>query len=71
MSRNQSPPRYQFFILGLRLQPTSHSSERSMWRLSLEDPNTTERSGFKNLTELHAFLQAWMDDAIRREDEAP
>lgn len=67
MSRTQAPPHYQFFILSLRLQPTSRPGERPLWRLSLEDPNTAERSGFTNLNELNAFLQAWMDGRVSDE----
>ncbi len=56
--------RYQFFILGLRLREDSRPGELPSWRISLEDPHTAERSGFKTLAELDAFLQAWMDEWV-------
>lgn len=73
MSQNSDlpPPRYQFFVLGLWQEPGA----RPAWRISLEDPHTTERSGFKTLTELNAFLQVWMDKKagkkgdVQEEDE--
>ncbi len=62
MSHTHSQARRHSFVLGLWLQPGSRQGEQSAWRISLEDPNTTERSGFKTLAELDAFLQAWMDE---------
>lgn len=62
MSHAEPQPQHQFFILGLRLQPDSRPGGQPAWRISLEDPHTTERSGFKTLTELNAFLQVWMDE---------
>ena len=48
------------------MQPGSHVNGDSTWRISLEDPRTTERSGFKTLTELNAFLQVWMDEKAEK-----
>ena len=67
---NQPPQRYQFFILGLYMQPGSRPNGHSTWRISLENPRTTERSGFKTLTELNAFLQVWMDEKAGKEGDA-
>ena len=52
------------------LQPDSRPGGQPAWRISLEDPNTTERSGFKTLTELNAFLQVWMDEKAGKEGDA-
>ncbi len=66
-SHSDSPPRrHQFFILGLWLEP----GDRPAWRISLEDPHSTERSGFKTLTELNAFLQVWMDKKAGKKGDA-
>ena len=60
MSQNSDlpPPRYQFFVLGLWQEPGA----RPAWRISLEDPHTTERSGFTSLAALDAYLAAWMEE---------
>lgn len=52
------------------MQPPSHPGESSQCRISLEDPHTTERSGFKTLTELNAFLQVWMDQKAGKKRDA-
>lgn len=61
MSQNTMPPphRYQFFILGLWAQP-GRPGRSNTWRISLENPQTTERKGFTDPGELAAFLAAWM-----------
>lgn len=35
--------------------------DQPIWRLSLENPHTSERMGFKDLATLVAFLEQWMD----------
>jgi len=55
-----SPRRYNFFILGLWLQPGSQTGTPVDWRIVLEDPHTAERSSFKDVTELTTFLNEWM-----------
>jgi hypothetical protein len=70
MSHAEPQPQHQFFILGLRLQPGSRPGGQPAWRISLEDPHTTERSGFKTLTELNAFLQVWMDEKAGKKGDA-
>ena len=70
MSHTRPQPHHHFFILGLRLQPDSRPGRPPAWRISLEDPHTTERSGFKTLTEMNAFLQVWMDEKARKEGDA-
>lgn len=60
MSHHNEPSRYQFFILGLWRQPGAHPNRPTTWRFSLEDTQTAQRSGFRSLAELEAFLQAWM-----------
>jgi hypothetical protein len=65
MSHSHPPPNHQFFILGLRRQATIQPGELARWRISLEDSHTAERSGFRTLAELTAFLQAWMDERAK------
>jgi hypothetical protein len=61
MSLSETPaPRYQHFILQLRQELNLSASESPVWRLSLEDPRTGERKGFKNVEELAVFLEKWM-----------
>jgi len=64
---NQPPQRYQFFILGLYMQPGNRPGGQPRWRISLEDPRTTARSGFTTLAELDAFLSAWMEERMDSE----
>lgn len=49
------PLRHHSFILTLWLE----TAERPTWRLSLEDPHTGIRQGFKEIQELAQFLEAW------------
>ena len=75
MPHTELQPQHQFFILGLRLQTDRRPGGQPAWRISLEDPHTAERSAFKTLTELNAFLQVWMDEKagkkgdVHEEDE--
>jgi hypothetical protein len=68
MSQNPTPPapRYQFFILGLWAQSGKPGRPES-WRISLENPQTTERKGFTDPAELAAFLAAWMAERLSGE----
>ena len=70
MSHTEPQPQHQFFILGLRMQPDSRPGGQLAWRISLEDPHTTGRSGFTTLTELNAFLQVWMDKKAGKKGDA-
>ncbi|HSN78622.1 MAG TPA: hypothetical protein VL334_26425 [Anaerolineae bacterium] len=58
--------RYQFFVLGLWAQP-GQSGRPNAWRISLENPHTSERKGFTDLAELDAFLAAWMAERANGE----
>ncbi len=53
-------PHYQHFILLLRQELNLSAGESPVWRLSLEDPRSGERKGFKNVEDLAAFLNEWM-----------
>ncbi len=58
--KTDTPPRrYHFFILGLWLQPGRRPGGPAAWRYSLENPHTSERRGFKDVTELMTFLAEW------------
>ena len=37
--------------------------DQPIWRLSLENPHTSERMGFKDLEALVAFLEQWMGES--------
>lgn len=69
MSPTEPPSNHRFFILGLRLHAASRPGETPRWRISLEDPKTAERSGFRTLAELNAFLEAWMDARLEQEGD--
>jgi hypothetical protein len=56
---DKSPSHYQHFILLLR-QAQRTENEAPAWRLTLEDPRTGERKGFKGVDELAAFLKTWI-----------
>ncbi len=58
MSQNLEarPLRYHLVILCLWEE---RGGETPVWRFSLEDPQTSERRGFKTLDELTAFLWQW------------
>ncbi|HNB53194.1 MAG TPA: hypothetical protein PK530_14685 [Anaerolineales bacterium] len=61
MSSSETPtPRYHHFILQLRQELNQTAAESPVWRLSLEDPRTGERKGFRSVDEMAAFLKAWM-----------
>lgn len=54
--------RHRSFILALWQESGALPNAPPAWRISLEDPLTSERKGFTELAELDAFLNAWMDD---------
>lgn len=49
------PLRHHSFILSL----WQERDEPPVWRLSLEDPHTSVRRGFKEIQELARFLEEW------------
>lgn len=54
------PFRYHLFILSLWEESGRTPPDHPLnWRFSLENPHTSERIGFKNLTELTHFLDNW------------
>lgn len=59
------PLRHHSFILTLWLE----TAEPPTWRLSLEDPHTAVRRGFKEMQELVQFLEA--RTAVSLADELP
>ena len=40
------------------------------WRLSMQNPHTDERTGFQQVAELAAFLQAWMEEQSGQPDDS-
>lgn len=51
-------PRYHLFILTVWEEERS-AQGAARWRYSLEQSQSGERKGFKNLEELMAYLAAW------------
>ncbi|GMV33687.1 MAG: hypothetical protein DYG85_17065 [Chloroflexi bacterium CFX1] len=56
------PPRYHHYIL-LVWEERGADENHAAWRFSLQDSQTETRIGFKNLEELTAFLEKWMNDS--------
>ncbi|MCB8943531.1 MAG: hypothetical protein H6658_07230 [Ardenticatenaceae bacterium] len=61
MNREMSkrPLRHHSFILSLWLEGGNSPHSPPIWRMSLEDPNTSVRRGFKDTAELVRFLEEW------------
>ena len=57
------PPRHEAFILRLWQDGRGREDDQPVWRLSLENPHTSERMGFKDLEALVAFLEQWMGES--------
>jgi hypothetical protein len=55
-------PRYHHFVL-LVWEERDSEGRTVTWRFSLQDPHKEARTGFKNIEELIAFLESWMNDA--------
>lgn len=53
------PLRYYSFILSLWMESGPLPHAPPVWRISLEDPHSSERRGFKDLAELLRFLEEW------------
>lgn len=53
------PPRYHHFVL-LVWEERDAEGQHAAWRFSLQDSQKEERIGFKNLDELVAFLERWI-----------
>ena len=47
------------FILSLWLESGASPHSPPVWRISLEDPHTSVRRGFKEMAELVRFLEEW------------
>jgi hypothetical protein len=68
MSHFENPtPRYQHFILQLRQELIVSAGEFPVWRLSLENPHTGERKGFRTAEDLAGFLNEWMNTQSGKE----
>jgi hypothetical protein len=61
-SSSERPLRSHFFVLHLWEVRSSQMGGPSLWRLSVEDGQSGERKGFKNLATFVAFLEAWMQN---------
>lgn len=58
--KDNLPPRYTHFIL-LLWEERQAAAGPGAWRLSLEDPHSGRRVGFKDLQEMSDFLRNWMN----------
>ncbi len=56
------PPRYHHFVL-LLWEERGADGSHAAWRFSLQDSQKEARIGFKNLRELMAYLERWMNDS--------
>ncbi|GAB4577691.1 MAG: hypothetical protein Fur0022_04220 [Anaerolineales bacterium] len=65
-SSETSSSRYQHFILQLR-QEVMPTGKAPVWRLTLEDPHSGERKGFRTVEDLAAFLNEWMNSQTIKE----
>ena len=54
------PPVYHHFIL-LVWEERGADGQHVAWRFSLQDSRKEARIGFKNLQELTAYLEKWMN----------
>lgn len=54
------PPHYHHFVL-LLWEERGADGQHLTWRFSLQDSHKEMRIGFKNLEELTAFLEKWMN----------
>ena len=54
------PPRYHHFVL-LVWEERGADGQHVTWRFSLQDSQKEARIGFKNLNDLTAFLERWME----------
>ncbi|MBK8904762.1 MAG: hypothetical protein IPM53_26520 [Anaerolineaceae bacterium] len=61
------PLRHHSFILSL----WQERDEPPVWRMSLEDPHTSVRRGFKGMRELVQFLEEWtaVPPSLEQSDE--
>jgi len=53
------PPRYHHFVL-LVWEERDADGQHVTWRFSLQDSQKEARIGFKNLNDLTAFLERWI-----------
>jgi hypothetical protein len=56
---SKRPFQYHSFILSLWTEGGALPNDPPVWRISLEDPHTDQRRGFKDLAELMRFLEEW------------
>ncbi|MBE7534660.1 MAG: hypothetical protein HS124_02880 [Anaerolineales bacterium] len=64
------PPHYRHFVL-LVWEERGADGVHAAWRFSLQDSQKEERIGFKDLNELTAFLEKWMKDSSKSNDDLP
>lgn len=64
------PPGYRSYLLRF-WEERGEQSERTVWRLSLEDPLTDQRHGFASLEALVAWLQSEIAGPRNPADDAP
>ena len=63
MDTQRKPVRYHRFILIVWQESGALPNAPPVWRLSLENPHSGVRSGFKGLADFILYLQHWTDDS--------
>jgi hypothetical protein len=55
---HEEPPRYHAYMLRMWEMRSERPTQPSIWRFSLEDPETGQKRAFADLQSLTGFLQA-------------
>ncbi|MCO5182907.1 MAG: hypothetical protein M9928_02085 [Anaerolineae bacterium] len=70
-AQHPKPILYRSFVLHIWHEGNHKPDEDVVWRMSLEDPHSAERVGFKNANELISYLVRWMDNPSASRHENP
>ena len=54
------PSRYHIFVLSPSEKGAAFPAPASTWHIRLEQAQVASRKGFKDLAELMAYIEAWM-----------
>ena len=67
---NRHPIRYHLFILSIWEDGEHLPDGKVIWRFGLEHSQTAQRIGFRQLGELTAYLQMWIEKQGRLENDS-
>jgi hypothetical protein len=59
---SDQPPHYRFYLLACWEERSQGSQGSTRWRLSLQDPKTSQRRGFADLEALVAALRRELEE---------